>query len=111
MITPRRKLTGGKTAEMSQVLKDLSRSIEEFYLTSTGRLSYSMCQTMLESEYPAFEEEIKRLAVEDAGGVEAESARLKEARDNLVAQIERYESINQRWNQKFSTPDLRRSLS
>jgi hypothetical protein len=95
---------------MSKATQELQQRIEEFYITSTGRLSHPMCEAFLESEYPALVEELKRLNPEVSSN-DTHLLRLEQARDNIKAQLERYETINKRWNKEFSPPDLRRHLA
>ena len=94
---------------MTQQLKDLVRRIEEFYVTTTGRLSYPTCQDLRDTDYPALVEELKRLKPEGAGGGDQEAARLAQALANLEAQLERYEAIS-RSNQSDHLSEVRSRL-
>lgn len=96
---------------MSQPRQELRKRIEEFYVTSAGRLSHPMCQNLLESEYRSLAEELEALKPEAGGEDDPDRVRLEEARANLEAQLERYEAINRRWNKKLSPPELRRHLA
>lgn len=94
----------------SQGYEELQERIKELYVTSTGRLSHPMCKTLLESEYPALVEELRRFNPEVSSS-DANLTRLEETRANLQAQLERYENINKKWNKEFSPPEHRRHLS
>ena len=96
---------------MSQPRQELRKRIEELYVTSAGRLSHPMCQSLLETDYPALRDKLASLEPQAGEVDDPERARLEEARRNLEAQIERYEAINKRWNQEFSPHELRRHLA
>jgi hypothetical protein len=96
---------------MSSEIKELRRKIWDFYVTSTGRLSYPMCKELRDVEYPALLEELKRLRPDAEEVSDPDLARLKEALGHLEVQLERYEAINRRWNQGVHPPELRQRLA
>ena len=95
---------------MGQSSRDLHKRIEDFFVSSTGRLSYPMCCALLESEYRTLAGELKGQRPDATVESDPDLARLEEARANIQAQLDRYETINRRWNRPISPSGLRQRL-